>query len=401
MRRKALVGIFVIGLVLGIIPISRGIENSDFAIKMPDELPNGQKLVKTGGEEIIHEDMSRHFPHYISCNAYFYSVKPTYESYSTEQTGIIVCAFNSENDAKGDLQNLVINDPQVILLSDFVENMAKETGVSESEFRKELESDAPSYLECDIPDACMIGEFDGILFPLGKNVVWVASEEEALRLPEIAEAVYSLNVGTSPTSSPMPGEKKSDYAIKMPDELPTGQKLVKTGGEEMLREDVGETFPHYTGCNVYGYSVNSSLGKYPPGRGETLVIVSTFNSENDAKRDLYNVSGVMPTSEFISKYREELEKYPEYMQTLLDFNRSTTIPEAYMGGDGDVVLFPLGNKIVLVWGENFFTVAEAVYALNAETPTPGPKQPGFEAVFAIAGLLAMVYLIKRRKEMKG
>jgi len=200
MRRKALAGIFVIGLVLGIMPISCGIENGDFSIKMPDELPTGQKLVKTGGEEIIHEDMSRHFPHYISCEAYFYSVKPTYEGYSSEQTGIIVCAFNSESDAKGDLQNLVINDPQVVLLSDFVENMAKETGVSESELRKELKRVAPSYLECDIPDACMIGEYDGILFPLGKNVVWVASEEEALRLPEIAEAVYSLNAEAAPTS---------------------------------------------------------------------------------------------------------------------------------------------------------------------------------------------------------
>jgi len=318
MRRKALVGILVIFLISGIMSISCGIENSDFSIKLPDELPTGQKLVKTGGEEIIHEDMSRHFPHYISCEAYFYSVKPTYEGYSTEQTGIIVCAFNSENDAKGDLQNLVINDPQVVLLSDFVENMAKETGVSESELRKELKRVAPSYLECDIPDACMIGEFDGILFPLGKNVVWVASEEEVLRLPEIAEAVYSLNVGTSPTSSPTPGEKKSDSAIKMPDELPTGQKLVKTGGAEILGGDVGELFPHYTDCKIYGYSVNPTLGKHPPCSGETLVIVSTFNSEKAAKDDLQNVinhGSVMPISEFISKYREELEKYSEYMNT--------------------------------------------------------------------------------------
>lgn len=202
MRRKIFVGILLMCVVLGAMSISCGIENGDFSIKMPDDLPTGQKLVKTGGEEIIHEDMGRHFPHYIGCEAYFYSVKPTYEGYSTEQTGIIVCAFESENDAKGDLQNLVISDPNVMSLSDFVENMAKESGVSENELRKELERVAPSYLECDIPDACMIGEFDGIFFPLGKNIAWIASEKEALRLPEIAEAVYSLNAEAVPMSTP-------------------------------------------------------------------------------------------------------------------------------------------------------------------------------------------------------
>jgi len=33
----------------------------------------------------------------------------------------------------------------------------------------------------------------------------------------------------------------------------------------------------------------------------------------------------------------------------------------------------------------------------AATPTPVPMEPGFEAVFAIAGLLAVAYLLRRRK----
>jgi len=32
------------------------------------------------------------------------------------------------------------------------------------------------------------------------------------------------------------------------------------------------------------------------------------------------------------------------------------------------------------------------------TPTPTPEQPGFEAVFAIVGLLAVAYLVLRQKE---
>ena len=54
-------------------------------------------------------------------------------------------------------------------------------------------------------------EYDGILFPLGKNVVWVASEEEALRLPEIAEAVYSLNAEAAPMS--LPAEKQPGFVV--------------------------------------------------------------------------------------------------------------------------------------------------------------------------------------------
>ncbi|KAF5434711.1 hypothetical protein C5S35_13360, partial [Candidatus Methanophagaceae archaeon] len=33
-----------------------------------------------------------------------------------------------------------------------------------------------------------------------------------------------------------------------------------------------------------------------------------------------------------------------------------------------------------------------------EEPTPTPTPPGFEAVFAIAGLLAVAYLVQRRKK---
>jgi len=65
MRRKALVGISLICLALWAMPISCGIEDGDSSIKMPDELPNGQKLVKTGGEEMLREDIGEIFPHCI------------------------------------------------------------------------------------------------------------------------------------------------------------------------------------------------------------------------------------------------------------------------------------------------------------------------------------------------
>ena len=194
MRRKVLAGIFVIGLVLGIMPISCGIENGDSSIKMPDELPTGQKLVKTG-EEIVNQKYIRGLlPHYINCNAYIYSFKPYEPSVVyPEQISITVCAFNSENEAKSELQNLVISNQNTILLSDFV-----------SKHQKELE-EYPSYLECDIPDVCIYGRFghyDVLLFPLGKYVVHIYevtyTGSIAPHLPEIAEAVYALNAEVAP-----------------------------------------------------------------------------------------------------------------------------------------------------------------------------------------------------------
>ena len=263
MKREVLIGILVTCLVLGAMPLSCSSENSEFSIKMPDELPTGQKLVKTDGEDIIHENIGRHFPHYISCKAYFYSVKPTYERYSAEQTGIIVCGFNSEKDAKGDLQNLATNDPNVMLFSDFVENMAIESGYSETELRKELERVAPSYLECDIPDVCMIGEFDGVLFPLGKNIVWVSSEGEARRLSEIAEAVYSLNVGVTQTPTPTDGliisadTDKDTYVEEETINVIITVKDTRGNPKKNLKKD---------GFLIYEYSGKKLIGPYVNGK---------------------------------------------------------------------------------------------------------------------------------------
>lgn len=393
MKRKALFGILVICLMLVTVPISCSAVNDDLPIKIPDNLPTGQNLVKTGGEESIHENIGRHFPSYTGCKAYFYS--------GEGRTAILVCTFNSENDAKGDLQNLISNDPDVMLLSDFV-----------GEYREELKSAAPSYLDCDIPDICMIGEFDGILFPLGKNIVWVSSEgEEALYMLEIAEAVYTLNVGdtspSKPETSDVTEEEKgagfdNDFLFEMPDELSTGQKLIKTGGEEVLGEEVGEIFPNYIGCKEYVYSNNSSLSKYPPSKGETVIIVSAFSTEKEARNKfqnfLTNAPSAMPLSDFIEKNPEMFEEYPQYLQSALKLN--STVPDVYTGGDGDVVLFPLGNKIVFVGGEEFYAVAETIYLLNDEASSSSEGTPAFEAVFAITGLLAVAYVLSKSNKRR-
>ena len=44
------------------------------------------------------------------------------------------------------------------------------------------------------------------------------------------------------------------------------------------------------------------------------------------------------------------------------------------------------------------TIPPAPTATPAPTPTPTPTEPGFEAVFAIAGLLAVAYLVLRKKQ---
>jgi len=168
MKRKALVGVLVICLLMGVTTISGSVETSD-SIKVPDELPNGQKLVKTNSpdDEESRRSLSRDLPHYLSGTMYMFSRSPTSES-STEQTSIGVVTFKSEKDARDDLQNFVSNDLNVVLVSE-LRGMGI-AGMSESEIREELEK-VNSYLECDIPDLYVIGEFDGVLFPLGKNIV--------------------------------------------------------------------------------------------------------------------------------------------------------------------------------------------------------------------------------------
>jgi len=214
------------------------------------------------------------------------------------------------------------------------------------------------------------------------------------------------------------GVENSDLSIKIPDELPTGQQLVKTGGEEILKENMGEYFPHYTGCKVYMYSINPSLSKYPPSiEGKTQVTVCSFNSEEETREDhqyLFTTADyAMPISEFINitKYREALEERPEYLQSALNL---ATDPDVFILGDMDCIVFPRGDKIVMVYGDYCLMVAETIYSLNAEADlTPSPTEtetpsgevpaeeekgiPGFETIFAIAGLLAIAYMVLRRR----
>lgn len=58
-----MVGILVC-LILGTILVSVGGEKNDLSIEIPDELPNGQKLVKTQGA------YADDFPHCTGCKVY-------------------------------------------------------------------------------------------------------------------------------------------------------------------------------------------------------------------------------------------------------------------------------------------------------------------------------------------
>lgn len=72
-------------------------------------------------------------------------------------------------------------------------------------------------------------------------------------------------------------------------------------------------------------------------------------------------------------------------------------------GDGKlkiVIVIVIAIVIVLL------TVVSLAFMLNSDinsesesmSEESGRKDPGFEAIFAIAGLLAIIYLVKRRKE---
>jgi len=200
MMRRVLVGILLMFFVVGSISISDAITKTDFFLKMPNELPNGFKLIDIHYLDSPHYTNYKfgleHFPHFINCKSYIYSAKQVSEM-PAESTNIIIYEFESEEYAIADFQKLIVREPEnAMLLSDFILESriaGEKAGMSAELIEAEL-ADLVQ-LERDIPNYCIydyVGDCDG-LFQLDKYIVMGAGNE-----------VYSLNkVTQTPTPQPV------------------------------------------------------------------------------------------------------------------------------------------------------------------------------------------------------
>ena len=172
MRRRALVGMLLVCLVVGMIPISNGVEKSNFSIKVPDELPNGATITDITGYKEIKDEIEDYYPHAIDGRAYDYS----------DNSVICILVFSSVTDAQKDFKHSFSTFSELeggMQFEDFV--------VYHSEFKQLFDSSSTW-----IKKNAWIGESDEVTFTLDRYVIFI----DPLSIPEgikIAEMVYSLN----------------------------------------------------------------------------------------------------------------------------------------------------------------------------------------------------------------
>ena len=219
--RRVLVGIVLMFLVSGAVSIGGAITKTDFSLKMPDELPNGLKLIDIDyldSPRYTHYNFAvKHFPHFISCKCYIYSEKEISKDTPVYTESITVYEFESGEYAIADFQKLIFREPEnAKLLSDIITEW-REAG---REISAEL-----LQLERDIPNCCVVGESheDFPLFQLDKYIVRVDSTVAI----ETAEMIYSLNKATqTPTPVPTPTPTATSTPSPSPTPEPPGFEAV-------------------------------------------------------------------------------------------------------------------------------------------------------------------------------
>jgi len=137
-----------------------------------------------------------------------------------------------------------------------------------------------------------------------------------------------------------------------------------------------------TGDFVFAYVTLNATGSAADYTSELNLtvkkLVDTGNSpiEHTVDKGMFTVSGTLPTPTSTPSPTPSLTPTPSQTVT----PTSTQTP----------VLTPTGTPTVTP------TVAPTT-SIPTATATPTPEEPGFEAVFAIAGLLAVAYLVLRKK----
>ena len=123
-------------------------------------------------------------------------------------------------------------------------------------------------------------------------------------------------------------------------------------------------------------------------KDDTFFVSIDYNSETEKSKALYlnlEYAELTPRDDFIS-----VEMRDEAGKTGKDFAEEQIMAISDWG-QLQVIVKESGGK------KRTISAHTASFALSDEEYTPKGKTPGFEAAFAIAGLLAVAYLLKRRK----
>ncbi len=123
-------------------------------------------------------------------------------------------------------------------------------------------------------------------------------------------------------------------------------------------------------------------------KGDTFLVSIDYNSETEKSKALYlnlEYAELTARDDFIS-----VEMRDEAGKTGKDFAEEQIMAISDWG-QLQVIVKESGGK------KRTISAHTASFALSDEEYTPKGETPGFEAAFAIAGLLALAYLLKRRK----
>jgi len=205
-----------------------------------------------------------------------------------------------------------------------------------------------------------------------------------------------LILGMIPISSGV----NEDFSIKVPDKLPNGATITDIAEYKEIKDEIEDYYPHAIDGTAYDYSDNS------------VICILVFSSVADAQKDFKHSFSTFSELEGGMQFEDFVVYHSEFKQ-LFDSSSTWIKKNAWIGGF-DEVTFTLDKYVVLIDPLSIpegIKIAEIVYSPNQEITTPTPTLsektefprveengiPGFEAVFAIAGLLAIAYLLRRRK----
>jgi len=164
-----------------------------------------------------------------------------------------------------------------------------------------------------------------------------------------------LMLGMIPISS---GVGKSDFLIKVPDELPNGATITDITGYKEIKDEIEDYYPHAIDAMAYDYSDNS------------VICILVFSSVTDTQKDFKHSFSTFSELEGGMQFEDFVVYHSEFKQ-LFDSSSTWIKKNAWIGGF-DGVTFTLDNYVIFIDPLSILEglkIAEMVYSLNQEILT--------------------------------